>query len=85
VDWKTNKKLSAINDFQKGIGPLNDLDDANLIHYSLQLSLYQYILTIENYFPDVKNFKRIIVHIQKGKAQPYNCPDLTSKIESMLI
>lgn len=53
VDWQGNsKKLSA---------PLSHLDDCNLNHYNLQLSIYMYIILKHN--PNLKPGKLIIHHI----------------------
>ncbi len=86
VDWKTNAdKLSNINDFQSGLGPLSHLDNAKLNYYSLQLSLYQYILEIEDYYPEIESYKRLLMHLRERKTQLYSCKYLETEIESMLI
>lgn len=43
-DWKTNKSFSFDNRFQKLRYELSHLDDCDLEIYSLQLSLYKYII-----------------------------------------
>lgn len=43
-DWKTNKEFSMSNQWQKLLGCLSDLDDCDFEVYSLQLSLYKYII-----------------------------------------
>lgn len=42
-DWKTGKFVIQ-NRFQKLLPPFNDLDDCELVNYSLQLSLYRLII-----------------------------------------
>lgn len=84
VDWKTNQLLQRENSFQAGLGPLEHLDDANLNHYALQLSAYQYILEQERYFPEAE-YQRLIIHIKEDRAEPYRMPYLKDEIESMLI
>ena len=84
-DWKTNEGLTLDNPFQSGLGPLAHLEDSNLIHYTLQLSLYQYILITEGYFPAEQEFQRLIVHLMEDSNQPYLCKYLEEEIESMLI
>ena len=43
-DWKTNKDLTFENKYQKLKYELSDLDDCDFNIYSLQLSLYRYII-----------------------------------------
>jgi len=43
-DWKTNSKFKQSNRFQTLKPPFNDLDDCELVNYSLQSSLYRLIL-----------------------------------------
>jgi len=66
TDYKTNKKID-INSFvnwegisKKMLGPLAHLDDCNLNHYNIQLSIYMYIILKHN--PNLKPGKLIIQH-----------------------
>lgn len=71
VDWKRSKEIKTENVFQKGIHELSaHIDNCNFNHYSLQLSLYKYILekcyniSISECFivvlhPDNENYKKI--------------------------
>ena len=44
-DWKTNACIDLDNKYLKfGINPLHEVQDCNFNHYSLQLSLYAFIL-----------------------------------------
>lgn len=43
-DWKRSKEIKRNNPFQRGLVPLQNLEDCNYIHYSLQLNLYKYLL-----------------------------------------
>lgn len=85
LDWKTNEELTTNNPFQTGFPPINHLEDANLNHYTLQLSLYQYILEAEEYFPAGQEYKRIIVHLTENSNDLYLCKYLEEEIEAMLI
>jgi len=61
VDWKSNKKLdnTAYNN-KKGIKkPLLDVNDTKINRYTLQLSLYAYMLELDGYKID----KLFIVHL----------------------
>lgn len=44
VDWKRAKEFKYANPWQRGKGPLADLPDCNVVHYTLQLNLYAWIL-----------------------------------------
>lgn len=46
VDWKRSKEIKT-KGFRgnKGLGPLSDKQDCNFEHYSLQLNIYNYMLT----------------------------------------
>lgn len=83
VDWKTNEELKTDNPFQCGLSPIEHLEDANLNHYALQLSLYQYIMEVENYFPEGTEYKRLIVHLREKDHVLYSVKYL--KIEGMFI
>ena len=71
-DYKTNKEIkteSYVN--WEGLSdrmltPLNHMDDCNLNHYALQLSLYMYMIIKHN--PKLKPGKMIIEHITFEEA-----------------
>lgn len=69
-DWKTNKAIKSkpFNKGQVGKPPLNDLGDCNLNHYSLQLSIYAYMLERQGY--KIKDLT--LVHLQEDKTRTYN-------------
>lgn len=85
LDWKTNEELTVNNPFQNCFPPIDHLEDANLNHYALQLSLYQYIMMVEGYFPEGTEFKRIIVHLTEDNHYLYSVKYLEDEIESLLI
>jgi hypothetical protein len=66
-DYKTNKEIkkeSYVNwegISQKMLSPIDHLDDCNFYHYSLQLSLYMYIVIKHN--PRLKPGKMTLKHI----------------------
>ncbi len=67
IDYKTNKEIKkesyknwdGISD--KMLYPVNNLDDCNLNHYALQLSIYMYIMIKHN--PKLKPGKLFIHHV----------------------
>lgn len=68
TDYKTNKEIkergyqSWDGSVTKMLSPVNHLDDCNLNHYTLQLSLYMYMILKHN--PKLKAGKLTIHHIQ---------------------
>jgi len=67
TDYKTNKKIDkeSFKNWEgvskKMLGPVSHMDDCNLNHYNLQLSIYMYIILKHN--PNLKPGKLIIHHI----------------------
>jgi ATP-dependent exoDNAse (exonuclease V) beta subunit len=83
VDWKSNKKIyKHAFGGKRGIrGSTADLADCNFIHYSLQLSLYRYLLE-EYYGLNVAN--TALVHLQDDKYTTINCEYLKHSLIKML-
>jgi hypothetical protein len=67
IDFKTNKEIktkSYVNwegISKKMLSPISHLDDCNFIHYSLQLSMYMYMILKHN--PKLKPGKMILHHV----------------------
>jgi hypothetical protein len=81
LDYKTNKeiKTEGFKNYegivQKMLFPLNHLDDCNLNHYALQLSLYMYIILKHN--PTLSAGKLTLQHIifeEEFDKDPYGYP-----------
>ena len=75
-DYKTNKEIKTSSYVnwegisKKMLGPLSHLDDCNLNHYALQLSIYMYIILKHN--PKLKPGMIAIEHITfKGDVDKY--------------
>jgi ATP-dependent exoDNAse (exonuclease V) beta subunit len=82
VDWKTSKRID-MKAFKgkKGIRKATrDIEDCNFNQYSLQLSLYRYIL--ETYY-GLKVTSQILVHVTDSGAVSYNCPYMKDTLEKM--
>lgn len=68
IDYKTNKEIKKEGYrnwegiTQKMLPPVGHVDDCNLNHYALQLSMYMYIILRHN--PTLKPGKLIVHHIQ---------------------
>lgn len=82
-DWKTSKKVES-NSYNNKMGvatATQHLMDCNLNHYSLQLSLYRYIL--EKYY-NVEVKKQTIIHLTDNGVTTYNCKYFKDEIVKML-
>ncbi len=90
VDYKTNRKIDLKGGFdtvtktsQKMKYPLNNLDDCNFMHYTLQLSTYAWMLQKMN--PDFVIKDLIINHYDhEGNNTLYHCDYLKNDVERML-
>ena len=83
LDWKTSRKIDTTS-FRNRRGHQRasaNLLDCNYIHYSIQLSLYQYIL--EKYY-GLKITGTAISHITDEKIISYKTEYHKSEIEDML-
>lgn len=89
-DWKTNQEIkqkAGFNTQTKSTAkmkyPLNNLDDSNFWHYSLQLSTYAWMLQKLNPKFIIKDL--IICHFDhKGNETLYHCDYLKDDVERML-
>jgi len=82
IDWKTSSKIetSAYRHKTGNHDITRNLEDCNFNHYSLQLSLYRYIL--ENYY-GLKINNQMIVHITDTDCRGYMTPYLLNHIKLM--
>ena len=83
IDWKTSKRIDA-NSYRgkRGLHPASrDLEDCNFVHYSLQMTLYRYILE-EQYGLNVT--KQEILHLQDFGATVYECNYMKNNLLKML-
>jgi ATP-dependent exoDNAse (exonuclease V) beta subunit len=80
TDYKTNKEIKekGFTNWEgittKMYKPVSHLDDCNLMHYNLQLSIYMYIILKHN--PKLKPGKLIIQHVEfeKESEDAYGYP-----------
>lgn len=90
VDYKTNKKLDEKSFFdtktkksQMMKYPINNLMDCNKVHYTLQLSLYAWMLQQIN--PDFVVKKLILVHYDhSGNVTEHEVEYLKDDVERLL-
>ena len=90
VDFKTNKKLDKKSYFNpttkqstKMKYPLNNIDDCNFMHYSLQLSLYFWLANKLNNNLFLKGLY-IIHYDHDGNTNHHECEYLKDDVERML-
>ena len=84
IDWKTNKKINkkAFRESDTGLRwPTKCLPDCNFTHYTLQLSLYKYILQ-NNY--NIKVNGIFLMHLKDKTYELYKCNYKESIIINML-
>tara|TARA_R110001592_G_scaffold252286_1_gene515000 strand:+ start:146 stop:1906 length:1761 start_codon:yes stop_codon:yes gene_type:complete len=90
-DWKRSKKIIntfnglpiTTNQWQSGIGKLNKIDDTSYNRYTLQQSLYRYILE-ENYGLIINNMFLIVLYPEYDRYYKLSVPYLKKEIEYIL-
>ena len=90
MDWKTNKEIKQHSFFDskskktiKMKYPLNDLEDCNYYHYTMQLSTYAWMLQKVNPNFNIKDL--IMVHFDhEGNQTIYHLDYLKEDVERML-
>ena len=83
LDWKRSKEIKKKNKWQKGVKGLEHLDDCNLVHYSLQLNIYKYILE-KNYNIRVIDLKLVILHPDNDKYKVIDCLNLEDEVKMII-
>lgn len=89
MDWKTNKEIKTKSGFNtqtkstsKMLYPLNNIDDCNYWHYTLQLSIYAWM--IQQLRPELNLQDLIMVHFDHNNKQTvYHLDYLKDEVEKM--
>lgn len=89
-DYKTNKKIEIKSFYDKKLRrtkrmkyPLTDLDDVNFWHYTMQLSMYAWMVQQMN--PEFEIKKLYLIHYDHNNKQTiYECDYLKDKIEALI-
>lgn len=84
-DWKVTKDIREENPFSKGFGDFSDLTESELNKYSLQLCLYEILIEQEDYFPDIKIFRKELFNVLPERYQIIRVKDLKEKLNKFLI
>lgn len=90
IDFKTNKEIKKESYYNRSTKshemmkfPLNNLMDTNYWHYSVQLSLYAYLL--QQIKPEVRIKSLRLIHIDHGgKQTEYEVPYLKEEVVKLL-
>ena len=82
-DWKTNKEIKRSNRWQQFKEPISHLDVCEFNTYSLQLSLYRYLIEKNT---DLKLGDSYIVWFNEknDKYEPIKCRDYREEVELIL-
>tara|TARA_B110000438_G_C15802266_1_gene645663 strand:+ start:215 stop:928 length:714 start_codon:yes stop_codon:yes gene_type:complete len=83
MDWKTSKRIDskAFKNRKGNHSVTSNMDDCNFNHYSLQTSLYRYIL---EKFYGLKISEHMIVHLMDDGCVGYHTPYLKNYVLAML-
>jgi len=82
IDWKRSKKVSSKGG-DKGYFPLSHLRSNNLRKYSIQLSLYSYILK-NVYGLDMSDAMLVVCHPNQDTYQKIMVPMMTTDVQLMM-
>ena len=86
LDWKQNEAITTANLWQKGLPPIEHMEDCDDTRYGLQLNLYEKILEKEGYFFDGEpaRFDRALVHVTEDGYRVFRMPSLRKEIDDMV-
>ena len=82
-DWKTNKEIKRKNRWQKFKAPISNLDVCEMNTYSLQLSLYKYIIE-KNTNLKLGDSYIVWFNEKNDTYKPIKCHDFQKEIVKML-
>lgn len=82
-DWKTNKKIKNSNKWQKFKKPIDHLEVCELNTYSLQLSLYKFIIE-KNTSLKLGDCYIVWLNEKNEKYEIFKCHDFTKEIKLII-
>lgn len=84
VDWKRSKTIRTSNSFEKGSHACTSLlEDCNMVHYSLQLEMYKYILTTK-YGLEISECFFVVLHPDNVDYVKYPILDVSTNIKELM-
>ena len=82
-DWKRTKEIKLKNPYKsKGFSHLQNFDDCNYIHYSLQLNIYKYILE-KHYGVHIRDMFLVCMHPTYTNYKKYEVCYLQPVVENI--
>lgn len=82
-DWKTNKEIKRENKWERYDSPINHLEVCEFNTYSLQLSLYKYLIE-KNTELRLGNCYIVWFHEKNDKYECIRCQDFGTEVSRML-
>ena len=82
-DWKTNKEIKRYNKWQKFKDPISHLDVCEYNSYSLQLSLYKYLIE-KNTHLEFGDSYIVWLNEKNDNYEPIKCRDYREEILSLI-
>tara|TARA_A100001011_G_C14314163_1_gene847097 strand:+ start:894 stop:1634 length:741 start_codon:yes stop_codon:yes gene_type:complete len=83
-DWKTNKKINQVSPYDNWmLNPISHLPECEFITYSLQLSLYKYIIELETNL-QIHSCYIVWFNEKNQTYQTFKCDDFRKEIIDML-
>ena len=83
-DWKTNKRMNYTSRYQNMmLPPISHLEECEFSTYSLQLSLYRYIIELETYL-EIKDCFIVWFNEKNDTYRLIRCADYRKEIINML-
>ena len=82
-DWKRSKEIKMNNRYEKGLSYMENYDNCNYIHYSLQLNIYKNILE-RLYSIKIRDMYLVCIHEMYTKYKKYKVIDLQEEVEEIL-
>ena len=87
LDWKTNQTIDMSNQYgEKMSGIFSYMDECNFNTYSLQLSLYEYIIKKRKFLPlGTQPIKKYLLHVTENEGKAIRCADFGIEVRDLII
>lgn len=86
LDWKTNKKITDESSaFGNMLPPIDHLKDCDVVKYGLQLGLYEKMLVDENFYPELKGYRKSLIHIREMAGKVVKVADYSEEIKCLML
>lgn len=87
MDWKTNKSIDMTNAYgEKMSGVFSYLDECSFNTYSMQLSLYEYIMIKRKFVVnDRRPIRKLLLHVTETSGNVIPCANFNMEIRDLII